>query len=322
MRRRLARWPDDSSPLETIWQVAAACCGWFYADADGKLHYHNLAGLLDAMMAQHYGSQTEIDISDENSARLALAWRDNELFSEVTVATRSFTAATSSEVWATETPIVLEPGQTKTIYARLSQPQVAALTLTWSARSVLGNDLTSAVSVDRTDYAQRVKLVWVNNGSRTAYVTASLTGQVLTLDAEIETTEAVDGADTFWADRAPRTRRITNPWIQGDAQAATVARYVLDRSKRPQLVASITNLDRADVRVGRRCTVRYPGVMDELTEFAGLVMSSSWSLQSSGFRQSVEVFDVTRLFVNDQPFFVLGSNRLGASGTGTAKLFY
>jgi hypothetical protein len=316
-------WLDDASPLETVWQVAAACCGWFYADADGKMHYHNLAGLLDEMLAQQYGSQTEIDITDENSARMGLSWKDNDLFSEVTVVVKPLTPAVSGEVWATEAPLVLEPGQSKTLYAKLSQPQVAALTLTWSARSANGDDITAAASVTRTDYAQRVKLVWSNSGSRTAYVTAALTGQILTGDAEIEVAETVDGADAFWTSRAPRTRRIANnAWVQSDVQAATVARYVLDRSKRPQLVASITNLDRADVRVGRRCDVRYPGVMGEATEFAGLVMSSSWSLQTSGFRQSVEVFDVTRLFAADRPFFVLGTNRLGASGTGTANLFY
>lgn len=316
-------WLDDASPLETVWQVAAACCGWFYADADGKMHYHNLAGLLDEMLAQHYGTLTEVDITDENSVRLGLSWKDNDLFSEVTVVVKPLTPAVSGEVWATEAPLVLEPGQSKTLYAKLSQPQVAALTLAWSARSANGDDITAAVSVTRTNYAQRVRLVWENTGGRTAYVTATLTGQILTEDAEIEVAETVDGADAFWTSRAPRTRRIANnAWVQGDVQAATVARYVLDRSKRPQLIASITNLDRADVRVGRRCDVRYPGVMGEATEFAGLVMSSSWSLQTSGFRQSVEVFDVTRLFAADRPFFVLGTNRLGASGTGTANLFY
>lgn len=315
-------WLDDASPLETVWQVAAACCGWFYADADGKVHYHNLAGLLDEMLAQQYGTLMEVDITDENSVRMALSWKDNDLFSEITVAAKPLTPAASAEVWTTEAPVVLEPGQSKTFYARLSQPQVTALTLAWSAKSANGDDITATVSVVRTDYAQRIKLAWTNSGSRTAYVTATLTGQILTEDAEIEVTETVDGADTFWASRAPRTRRIANAWVQGDVQAATVARYVLDRSKRPQLVASITNLDRADVRVGRRCNVRYPGVMGDETEFAGLVMSSSWSLQTSGFRQSVEIFDVTRLFASDRPFFVLGTNKLGASGTGTANLFY
>lgn len=316
-------WLDDESPLEEMWEVAAACCGWFYADGAGLLHYHNLSGLLDEMMARHYGALTQIDITEENSAKLALTWRDNDLFSEVTVEASILEMGAAGAVWATETPITLEPGESKTLYAKLNQPQTAALTLTWSARSVLGADLSAAVSLTRTDYAQRVKLVWTNSSSRTAYATAALTGQTLLRGDMRESVASVASDDAFWASRAPRSRAIRgNLYVQGETQAATVARYVLDRSQRPQLVASITNLDRADVRVGRRCSVRYAGVMGQTTEFAGLVMASTWSLQASGFRQSVEIFDVTRLFVADRPFFILGTNRLGAAGTATAKLFY
>jgi len=314
-------WLDDASVLEMIWKIVGACCGWFTCDAGGKMHYHNLAGVLPKMMERHYGTQTMIEIDESTSARLTLSWRDTDLLSQVTVTTTPLEPGESESVWTTKAPLVLQPNESRVIYARLSQPAAAALTLDWSAASAGGNDMTASVSCTRVDYAQRVKLTFTNNATRTAYISAKLTGQLFVAGDEQEVTKDV-ATETFWQNRQERSKRIANSLIASTSHAASFADYLLARCKLPVLTASITNLDDANVQVGRRCTVRYPGVVGAATEFDGLVMSANWTADKNGFRQHVEIMDTSRLFGGLDDFFVLGENRLGASGADTAPLFY
>jgi len=314
-------WLDDASVLEVIWRIVSACCGWFYCDASGKLHYHNLAGVLPAMMVRHYGSQIMININESTSTRLSLSWRDADLLSQVTVTATPLEPGEIKTAWTTKAPLVLAPGESRIIYARLTQPAAAALTLDWSAASASGNDMTASVTCTRVDYAQRVELSFTNNATRTSYISAKLTGQLLSAGDEQEVTKSV-ATETFWLNRQERSKRISNPMISTTSHATSFADYLLARCKLPLLIASITNLDNAEVHVGRRCTVRYPGVVGVATEFEGLIISSNWTADKNGFRQHVEIMDTSRLFGGVSDFFVLGVNRLGASGVDTAPLFY
>ncbi|HHY54099.1 MAG TPA: hypothetical protein GYA08_01555 [Chloroflexi bacterium] len=80
-------WLDDESVLDQVWELVAACGGWFYCDADGKLHYHNLTAITPAALAQHYGAQATLALDESNVAGVTIARPTRELYSDVTVET-------------------------------------------------------------------------------------------------------------------------------------------------------------------------------------------------------------------------------------------
>lgn len=79
--------PAINAVLDQVWELVAACGGWFYCDADGKLHYHNLTAITPAALAQHYGAQATLALDESNVAGVTIARPTRELYSDVTVET-------------------------------------------------------------------------------------------------------------------------------------------------------------------------------------------------------------------------------------------
>lgn len=195
--------------------------------------------------------------------------------------------------------------------------------LAWVAVTSAGRDITADVALSATYYAQRVKLVWTNSGSQAAYIRqCDIAGRSLEGGRTREVSAAVAVDDAFWADRFGRSRSVrNNVYIQTESQAQTVANYLLARSQRPQVTIQVTGLDDPDVRIGRKVTVDYTGMISGALQRSGVVVATTWTLNSNGFKQDATVLDMTDLFTGCAPFFVLGTNKLG-TGTGSANLFY
>jgi len=322
-----AVWLDDESVLTELWSLAAACCGWFYCDRSGIFHYHNLTAVLPASLTAHYGPVTTLELDQTQIAGLQLRRPTNELYSEITVETAPLTLGPVGELWNPGAVVIVQPGATKTIWARLSAPLAAAPTLTWAAYTANGAPLASGVTVVATPYAQRVQLDITNTTTRTAYLnTLTLTGPTLIADAKRDAIRT--STHPFWTNRPPRARTIrSNPYIQTETQAATIAAYALQRQHLPLLTATVPNVDRHDLRLGWPVRLTYTdaaaATLPVAAPLEGIVTALDWTLDRTGYRQTITVMETASLFAGFAPLFVLGQHRIGATGAaGEAHLFY
>lgn len=315
-------WLDGESVLDKIWQLTAACCGWFYCDHLGKFHYHNLTAVLPDALERQYGDISTLALDEEHVAGLQLKWPTAELYNEVAVEVSPRAPGEAGEIWAPDDPIVVQPDQTKVVWCRLDAAQVILPTLTFQGYTAGGIALNTNIVVERTNYAQRVRLHIWNNNVQAAYMnTLRLDGQTLSDQGKMSV-EAIS-SEAFWTNRPTRRRSIRNNiYIQSEAQAETIAAYALKRQELPVLMATIPGVDNPDLRLAYPVSIEYSNVVPFANKITGIVSGLSWRLDNTGFRQDVTVLETASLFADYDPIFVLGTNKLGASGTDTAYLFY
>lgn len=313
-------WLDDESVLDELWTLVAACCGWFYCDHTGKFHYHNITGVLPESLQRHYGALTTLELDESQVAGLQLRWPTAELYNEISVEISPRGAGEAGEIWTPDDPIVVQPGDTKTVWCRLDSAQVTTPVLSYQAYTAGGIEYDD-VTVAQTDYAQRVKLVIENTGTKAAYFnTLTLSGQMLDGGRTLEIEET--SGESFWTGRPTRRRSVrNNVYIQSEAQAQTIAAYTLRRQELPILLASVPGVDRADVRIGHPVEIEYGDAVVET--IAGIVAGIAWRMDSTGYHQDLTVLETGSLFADADPIFILGTHRLGdVSDPDEAYLFY
>lgn len=321
-------WLNDESPLEKIWSLAAACGGWFYADADGVLRYHNMAGFTAAQLERQFGSRPTLAISHDDTSGMGLAWSDRDLCDEVTVETSPLAGGERGALFEMKAPVVLQPGETVTTWAEMESAGYLFQELKGDAVFASGVAANVYVTGGMDAYAQRVKLWWTNtHTSQAIYVRGvKLMGRPLIKGQEEKVTRTVPADDPFWRvapGRQPKARRVrSNACIQSEAHAGGLADYLLARGKRPVMVCRVSGLDRPDVRVGRKVACTFQGSIDAGHTLTGVVTSLTWTLNSNGFKQDAEVLDVGGLLDGLEPFFTLGVHALGSSGSNIARLFW
>lgn len=315
-------WLDDESVLDEIWQLVAACCGWFYCDHLGKFHYHNLTAVLPDALERQYGAITTLALDEEQVAGLQLKWPVAELYNEVAVEVAPRAPGEAGEIWTPDEAIVVQPKQLRTIWARLDSAQAIAPTRIDAFFTSAGIPVAGDVYVTQTNYAQRVKLeIYNDNTFSVHFNTLQLVGQTLTGGRTLEVEQA--SAQAFWTARPARRRSIRNNiYIQSEAQAETVAAYALKRQELPVLMATVPGVDNPALRLAYPVSVEYSNVVPAATTITGIVSGLTWRLDNTGFHQDVTVLETASLFAAYAPIFVLGTHKLGASGTGTAYLFY
>lgn len=315
-------WLDDESVLDEIWQLTAACCGWFYCDHLGKFHYHNLTAVLPDALERQYGAITTLALDEEQVAGLQLKWPTAELYNEVAVEVAPRAPGEAGEIWTPDDPIVVQPDQTKIVWCRLDAPQVILPTLTFQGYTAGGIALNTNIVVEQTNYAQRVRLSIWNDNTQAAYLnTLRLDGQTLIGGRTLEAEKA--SAEAFWTARPARRRSIrNNVYIQSEAQAETVAAYALKRQELPVLVATVPGVDNPALRLAYPVSIEYSNVVPAATTITGIVSGLAWRLDNTGFHQDVTVLETASLFADYAPVFVLGTHKLGAAGADTAYLFY
>lgn len=316
-------WLDDESLLDELWQLVAACCGWFYCDNDGIFHYHNITAVVPEALRRHYGNITTIELNETTVAGLTLYRPTAEMYADVTVEVAMRSPGAVEEIWTPDDVIVVPPNTTKTVWARLDAAQWREPIVSWAAYTAGGVPLSGGVTVTPTFYAQRIKLEIQNNNPKAAYLnTLRIHGQVLvggrTLEVERSSTRP------FWNGRVRRRRSIRNNiYIQTESQAETVAAYTLRRQELPVLTAQIANVDRHDVRIGWPVRIQYPDAVSASAAIVGMVTSVAWRVDQTGFRSDLTVLETGSLFAGATPLFVLGTNVLGdRNEPGEAYLFY
>lgn len=317
-------WMDDESVLEEIWQLAAACGGRFYCDPDGVWRYEDVTHWLKSPHTTSQETLTRDDFSD-----LSPVYSDSELYSTITVETSPREAGTLDKLWEPDEPVSVAPSSTKTMTARLTAPACRIDAPTWNAATAGGNDITASVSVSVTAASvQRVELSITNShATEAAYLHPMLlTGRKLEggpTQEETRTSGTHGSNGAFWTARGARSKALRgNAYIQTRAHAAALALYLLHRSEYPRLTYRLRGCPgKSARRCGDRITINDTALMSTARD--AFVTGITWRLTGNGFYQDLECIDAAGLYPNQASgYFVLGTNKLGASGSLTAPIFY
>lgn len=320
-------WLDDESPVEDIWNLAAACGGRFYCDPDGEFRYESSTHWL---MSPHDTSQETLTKSGYGQME-GPTYNDRELFNGVTVIASPRDTLESGTLWAADRTVVVPANTTQTIVAKLRQPAYAIHGADYTVVSSGGQDMSSSVTINLTEYAQRVELEIINAHASYAaeLVALSITGISISGSPSIEETK--ESSKTFWTSfssaRPGRIRLVRgNQYIQTQAQAAALAEFLRDRYELPRLSWVLRNVPGVPGRrLGDRITVGNADAMSSNRD--AFLTAITWRLSQKGFVQDLELIDAgseaegTGLYKYDA-YFVLGTNELGAATYDIAPIFY
>ena len=276
-------WLDDESPVEDIWQLAAACGGRFYCDQDGILRYENMAHWL---LPPHDSSQETLLASGYGQMEGPVV-NDRELYSAVTVVASPRTLLEKGILWAADEVVVVPANGSKTIVAKLRQPAFTVDAPSFTAVTGGSRNMDSDISIATTYYAQRVELVISNSNAALAanLVALSLTGIPVSGGPSLEVTET--SSQPFWtaysSARPGRNRLLRgNAYIQTGAQAEALAAFLRDRYQLPRLTWRLRNVPgEAGRRLGDRVTVGNPQAMSSNRQ--AFITAIDWRLSARGF---------------------------------------
>jgi len=319
-------WLDQSSPVEACWQLAAAAGGRFYARHDGIFVYENATHWLSS---PHTTSQQTYDRG--SYANLRIWYDDTNLASQVEGRWRLLEQTISdadSPLWTAREAFSVPPGATKALLAELSSPLYTITGVSYSAATPGGTDISGSVTLTRTDYAQRINLEFANGHSTAAAIISNLIVYGTSISESDTATVTRTTEQAFW-DATTRgadsfVRRISNPWVQSEAQAAALAEFVLGRQELPPLMYLLSGVPgNPERRIGDRITIDDNELMDSAR--SAYIVGIDWSYGRNGFRQNITAIDAAGLYpyIGASPgYFIIGTNKLGAADALRGRLFY
>jgi hypothetical protein len=313
-------WLDDESPLDEIWRLAAACGGYFYCNHEGKFTYKNMWSWTTAA---HTANQKSYTIDDYGE--LVPYYNDRELYNRITVEVAPRGELAAGVLWEPDATIVVPANSSKRVTARLRQPGYRVDSVSYIASHSGGRVGTGALSVNMTQYAQRVELEFVNASTTHALeiVNLQLVGVAIAGGPSEEVT--AESSNSFWTSytdiRPGRTRAVRgNVYIQSAPQAQALADYLRDRCQLPRLFFRLNNCPGLpELHIGDRIQVSHDEHWDG--PFNANIVGLTWSLSSSGFRQNIEAVASNGLFPYDE-YFVLGTGTVGIGTTYALPVFY
>jgi hypothetical protein len=316
---------DDESLLEELWALASATGGRFYCDPNGTYRFEDSTHWLKS---PHNTSQETLTRAD--FASMEANYGDADLYNAVTVETSPRQVDVTDDLWTPDEVVVIPPGTTKVIVARYRQPAYSVDAPYFRAHSSGGVDMTSSVTVTiaATNVQRTVMSVANAHTTAAAYLQPFyITGRPLVggpTQEEARDTATHGNNTAFWTEaRGTRTKAIRgNAYIQTRGHAASVALYLLHRNEYPRLTFRLRGVPGNPARrCGDRLTINDTATMSAARD--AFITAISWRLTGNGFVQDIEAIDAQNL----QPYaaadyFLLGTNKLGASGAGTARLWY
>lgn len=310
-------WLDDESAIEACWRIAAACGGRFYCDPDGEFVYESMWHWLKSDHAS-----SSMTISANNWQSMTPSYSDNELYKQSEVVAVVYGVGDSADLWEPRETISVPPNGTKVVTAKLNVPAYEIESVSWVATTPAGSDITSDVTLTKTEYVKRVELSFASTNSATAYIAnLKITGKpVLT---ENEASRTATSAASFWTDRVGRKRRIANnKFVQTVQQADVLADFLKDRQQSPSLFVRVqgTKGDPA-LRLGDRVTITDTNTMTNNVDIQ--LTRINWKYGDSSFSQDLIGVDASDLFTyTAAEYFTIGTNKLGSTDALKGRLFY
>jgi hypothetical protein len=321
-------WLDDESPVEDIWQLAAAAGGRFYCDQDGIFRYENMTHWLFAPHNTSRETLTKAGYSQMDGP----AYDDRELYNGVTVVASPRDQLVVGPLWSAGQVITIPAGGAKAMTAKLRQPAYQINAVNYTAVSSSGRDMSSAITVSMVQFAQRVELTISNSDATYAVDMLDLNLVGVSVNGSPTLEETRLSSNAFWTAfttaRPGRTRLLRgSSYVQTQAQAAMLAEFLRDRYQLPRLSWTLRGVPGDPFRrLGDRVTVGNADAMSANRD--GFITSLTWRLSAKGFGQDIEVLDAglpsdgTGLY-QSAAYFVIGSNNLGSgAGSNHGQLFY
>jgi len=323
-------WMDDESPIEEIWQLAAAAGGRFYVDADGVYRYENAAHWLNAPHTTSVQTYTNADWKGFEAR-----YEDRELYNRVTVEYASRQIDEETVIWQPDETVSVPAGGTRKVTATFSYPAYTQPTVTWKASTAGGTDVTSQIELLVTWYAQRAELTFQYKTGFTSSLQPALIVP-LTISARVASggpsADAENASvDSFWTDRGSRSRNVRgNVYVQSRGQAEMLATLLRVRHEKPRLFYTITGLlGNGARRPGDRITVNDVSVMSSARE--AMVLAVRWRYGNQSYLMDLEAMDAAELypyspFTNVTPgYFQIGTSVMrdtAANPDDRGRLFY
>lgn len=295
-------WLENESVVEAIWQLAAVCGGRFYARKDGILAYENAAHWLQS---PHNTSQQSFTRS--NFGSLELLWDETELAEEVVVNYTPREITEETTLFESDT-IVVAPGATDIVWGQFDNPVYEISSITTTAGSPGGFDLSGSVTVTPTYYAASVKLSITNSASIDAYVNVIIAGHGT---GTTKTKQLIaTSSDSYWTDIVGRTRQISgNKFMQTRPMAEFLKSFLNGRQETPTLKMVMRGAPGEPRRaVGDRITVEDAELSLSATDF--FITALSWSYSSRGFKMDIEGVRASDLYPYIDDYFFLGTSTL------------
>lgn len=310
-------WIDNESTIEILWQTAAVCGGRFYGRQDGILAYENATHWL---MSPHNAVQDAYNRNGLSGAipfgSLELTWDETELAEEVTVGYTPRELAADATLWESET-IVVAAGETDVVWGAFENPVYSITSLTSTAGSPGGGDLSASVTITPTYYASSVKLSIANAASVDAYVNIQIAGKPTSSG---DSTQIVrTSADSYWTSIGGRTRSISgNKHLQSRTQAEMISNFLGERQENPPLVARMRGCPGNPNRtIGDKITIADTQLaIHSPVEF--FVTAVTWRYSSRGYIQDIDAIRCSDLYPYLGSYFVIGTDTLG----GGDRVFY
>lgn len=319
------QWSDD----ETIWDemgiVAEAQMGRIWFDKDGDLHFDDAAHFVKPHSDSWDDPTTsQATFTVASFASLQPQIRYDLIFNHIVVEYQPRYLAQQQVVYSAGDIIVVRPTATYAdgyveVAAEFRYPVHTVTTpvadTDYVAVTAGGTDITSDISIAKTDYAARSDLQITNdNADYTAYLTKlELRGYPL-LTEESSKYECED--DTSIGDYGRRTLQIrSNPYIQTHRHAQAAAEFALARFKDPVQRVRLTGVPaRPWLEIGDRVTVT-----ETLTDIDEdyFIESINWTFDGRTYKMNLSLVRAADMFAYSD-YFILGTSDYGEN----ARLFW
>lgn len=299
-------WLDDEPIWDELADIAQASGARIYATRDGKVKFEK-----GYRWATGGSSET---VTPDQYADFVPQYDDKAFYDEVIVEySERVPGDAEGELWKLEKPLLIYPGTTETIEARLRYPAISILPPTvnkdYFVRSLGGLDKTASTTITYTYAASKVTVAVANTStdmtvlSKMSFKGTSLVGQ------PSKQVKRATGANNY--DRQLSVRG--NPYLQSRIQAEGVADFLAWWHATVKPVWQVKGLRGVPTRaLGDRMTIKADG-----QTLAGIITRIDWTLGvidsggAWGFKQDVQL--VQDVFNNGDTYFRVGISLLNGS---------
>ena len=285
-------WLDNESPLEDIWQLAAAGGGAFYTDPEGKFIYETMSHWVGEVEDTSYYEA----FTDNDYSRGSVKINDDELYQTVIVEVASRNVAGSAVVWDSPEQVSVPTGSTKVVTANLQQPLYQLDFIGYDPSSAGGLDMTANITGSTAAYAQRIEVTFINTATTHAAQIRNFKIYGKALNGGPVTEIKRTSTNAFWENRSGRTRTVSSPYIQSQTQGTALADFLLQRHELPRVFYSLSDCKgKTSRRLGQRIVIQAGRLTS--TDRPALITSIAWRWSATGgFVQNLEAFDCFNLF--------------------------
>jgi len=233
----LGRIPYAGLDDENIWkecqEIAAADGGWVYFTKEGVAVFERMTHWLEA--AEHTASQVTLDTGNAWWVGDESRWRDT--YTDVVVPWAPRWIGGEAVLYQALEPIVLAPGETKTIKAKFTHLAYALLEFNTDvdceAVSAGMQDLSADLTVTVTGYSKQASIAIENGSSTQAMYILGLQIRGFPLIGR-EAHQSVAGEDAGVLEDTKTYMYRSNFYVQTEVQAARIAGFLRDWLELPR----------------------------------------------------------------------------------------